>query len=168
VLDETGLPASQLELELTESTLLEDIDTVVQTLRQLKALGVALSMDDFGTGYSSLSYLRRFPLDVLKIDKSFISDLPDNRDAITLTRTIIAMAGSLNMKTIAEGVETAGQLAFLSTNGCDAMQGYYFSRPLPVAGMTALLREDKQLDVAGLRRAAEAATLPDLHSVQLA
>jgi EAL domain-containing protein (putative c-di-GMP-specific phosphodiesterase class I) len=150
VLDETGLPANQLELELTESTLMQDTDNVVQTLCQLKALGIALSMDDFGTGYSSLSYLRRFPLDVLKIDRSFIADLPDNRDAMALTRTIIAMAVALNLRTIAEGVETQGQLAFLSANACDAAQGYYFSPPLPVAGFTALLREGKRLIAADL------------------
>ena len=145
VLDETGLPAHLLDLELTESTLMQDTDIVVQTLCDLKALGIVLSMDDFGTGYSSLSYLRRFPLDVLKIDQSFIADLPDNRDAMSLTRTIIAMAASLNLRTIAEGVETQGQLAFLSANGCDAMQGHYFSPPLPVADITALLRDGKRL-----------------------
>ena len=152
VIAETGLPASRLDIELTESTLMQDKESVIQKLHQLKALGVTLSMDDFGTGYSSLSYLKRFALDVLKIDQSFIADLPDSKDAMALTKTIIAMAGSLGLKTIGEGVETQGQLAFLSANGCDAMQGYYFSRPLPIADMTALLRNGKHLDLAGLPR----------------
>jgi EAL domain-containing protein (putative c-di-GMP-specific phosphodiesterase class I) len=143
------LPASRLDIELTESTLMQDKEPVIQKLHQLKVLGVTLSMDDFGTGYSSLSYLRRFSLDVLKIDQSFIADLPDSKDAMALTKTIIAMAGSLGLKTIAEGVETMGQLTFLRANGCDAMQGYYFSRPVPVADMTALLCSGKLLDLGG-------------------
>jgi diguanylate cyclase (GGDEF)-like protein/PAS domain S-box-containing protein len=152
VLEQTGLPADRLELELTESTLMKDTETVVGTLRQLKDIGVALGMDDFGTGYSSLSYLRRFELDILKIDQSFVADLPHSRDAMALTRTIIAMARALDIRTIAEGVETPGQLKFLRDNACDAMQGYYFSRPLPVAEMTALLREGTRLDLSAIDR----------------
>jgi diguanylate cyclase (GGDEF)-like protein/PAS domain S-box-containing protein len=135
----TGLPARFLELEVTESTLMHNTDVITETMRQLKQLGVRLALDDFGTGYSSLGYLRRFPIDVLKIDQSFTSDLPTDEGAMSITRAIIAMAGSLNMTTVAEGVETNEQLECLSRLGCDVMQGYLISRPLPVEQMTALL-----------------------------
>jgi diguanylate cyclase (GGDEF)-like protein/PAS domain S-box-containing protein len=145
VLLETGLAASHLELELTESLLMQDCEDVIEALRELKAIGVTLSLDDFGTGYSSLSYLKRFPIDTVKIDKTFIRDITSSVDSASLTKAIIAMAQSLNMKTVAEGVETNGQLAFLSANSCDGIQGYYFSRPLPSGDITALLREGKHL-----------------------
>ena len=135
----TGLPAECLELELTESTLMHNTDAAVETMRQLKSLGVRLALDDFGTGYSSLSYLKRFPIDVLKIDKSFTFDVTSDEGAASITRAIIAMARSLNMITVAEGVETREQLEFLGALGCDVMQGYHISRPLPVDRMTALL-----------------------------
>ncbi|MES2355535.1 MAG: EAL domain-containing protein [Pseudomonadota bacterium] len=147
VLADTGLPPEYLELELTESVFMKDSDSVLEALRQLKALGVFLSLDDFGTGYSSLSYLRRFPIDVVKIDRSFTRDVTDSDDDASLTKAIIAMAKSLNMRTVAEGVETEGQLNFFLENRCDAIQGYFFSRPLPTDGMTALLREGKCLSV---------------------
>ncbi len=139
VLADTGLAAEYLELELTESLLMQNREVVVQALEQLKKIGVTLSLDDFGTGYSSLSYLKQFPIDVVKIDQSFIRDVTNSVDGASLTRSIIAMAESLHMTTVAEGVETEGQLGFLNTNHCDAMQGYYFSRPLPQHEMTALL-----------------------------
>ena len=139
VLRQTGLPAHCLELELTESTLMHDTDTAVQTLRQIKQLGVRLALDDFGTGYSSLSYLKRFPIDVLKIDQSFTFEVTTDEGAASITRAIIAMARSLNMSTVAEGVETAAQLEFLAAAGCDLMQGYFISRPLPAEKITALL-----------------------------
>ena len=134
-----GLPARFLELEVTESTLMHNTDVITETMRQIKQLGVRLALDDFGTGYSSLGYLRRFPIDVLKIDQSFTSDLPNDEGAMSITRAIIAMAQSLNMTTVAEGVETCEQLECLSTLGCDVMQGYLISRPLPAEQMTALL-----------------------------
>jgi diguanylate cyclase (GGDEF)-like protein len=139
VLGRSGLPAECLELELTESTLMHNTVAAVETMRQLKSLGVRLALDDFGTGYSSLSYLRRFPIDVLKIDRSFTMDVTSDEGAASITRAIIAMACSLNMVTVAEGVETKEQLDFLGALGCDVMQGYYVSRPLSVGRMTALL-----------------------------
>ena len=147
VLDETGIPPQSLELELTESALLYNADAVIDTLRELKAIGVSLAMDDFGTGYSSLSYLKRFPIDTIKIDQSFTADLPGSKDAASITRAIIAMAQSLDMKTIGEGVETYQQLDFLSTNACDVIQGHYFSAALRVDEATALLRGDRTLQV---------------------
>jgi EAL domain-containing protein (putative c-di-GMP-specific phosphodiesterase class I)/ActR/RegA family two-component response regulator len=147
VLAETGLAARYLELELTESVLMKDPELVAQTLRQLKEIGVSLSLDDFGTGYSSLSYLKRFPIDVVKIDRAFVRDVTVSADDAALTRAIIAMARSLNMSTVAEGVETPGQLGFVIRNHCDAMQGYHFSRALPVNEMNALLLEGKRLPI---------------------
>jgi diguanylate cyclase (GGDEF)-like protein len=145
ILIETGLAAEHLELELTESLLMKDSETIVQALRELKSIGVVLSLDDFGTGYSSLSYLKRFPIDIVKIDRAFVRDVTSNADGATLTRTIIAMAQSLKLKTVAEGVETKAQLNFLRRNGCDAIQGYYFSQPLLPDDMAVLLRDGKHI-----------------------
>ena len=141
VLEASGLPARCLELELTESALMHNTGAAVETMRQLKKLGVRLALDDFGTGYSSLSYLRRFPIDVLKIDKSFTFDVTSDEGAASITRAIIAMARSLNMTTVAEGVETQAQLDFLAMLECDVMQGYLISRPLPAERITSLLSE---------------------------
>jgi EAL domain-containing protein (putative c-di-GMP-specific phosphodiesterase class I) len=147
------MPPHCLELELTESTLMHDTDAAVATMRQLKRLGVRLALDDFGTGYSSLSYLKRFPIDVLKIDQSFTFDVTTDEGAASITRAIIAMARSLGMTTVAEGVETREQMEFLGALGGDVMQGYLISRPLPVAEITALLREGSTLaEVEGSRR----------------
>jgi EAL domain-containing protein (putative c-di-GMP-specific phosphodiesterase class I) len=112
---------------------------MVQNLHQLKLLGVRLALDDFGTGYSSLSYLKRFPIDVIKIDQSFTFEVCSEDGAASITRAIIAMAQSLKLKTVAEGVETPEQLEFLSALGCDSMQGHYLERPMPVAQMTSFL-----------------------------
>jgi EAL domain-containing protein (putative c-di-GMP-specific phosphodiesterase class I) len=106
---------------------------------------VAFSVDDFGTGYSSLSYLKRFPIDTLKIDQSFVRDIPRNSDDSALAQAIIAMARSLGIRVIAEGVESAGQVAFLRARNCDGIQGYYFSKPVPAEAMTGLLQEDRRL-----------------------
>jgi diguanylate cyclase (GGDEF)-like protein len=149
-LAETGLAAEYLVLELTESLLMKDSHTIVQALRELKAMGVVLSLDDFGTGYSSLSYLKRFPIDVVKIDRSFVHDVTSNVDGASLTKTIITMAQSLKLKTVAEGVETKAQLSFLKRNGCDSIQGYYFSRPLPANEMLVLLHEGKHIPAASM------------------
>ena len=138
-LQRNGLPPHLLELELTESVLAENLTQVGRTLQSLKRLGVRLAMDDFGTGYSSLSYLRHFKLDALKIDRSFVSGLPQVQDATALTTAIIGMAHALGMTCVAEGIETAAQREFLRQQGCDRGQGYFFSRPLPAAAMTALL-----------------------------
>jgi len=130
---DSGLPADALELELTESVLAQDAESTAKLLRELKAIGVHLSIDDFGTGYSSLSYLMHFPIDCLKIDQAFVRDAISNGDHANLTRTIVAMAKSLHMKTVAEGVETEAHRDFLHGLGCDEMQGYFFSRPLQAA-----------------------------------
>jgi len=131
VLNETGLDAAFLELEITESMVMHDPEHAVELLSELKAMGISISIDDFGTGYSSLSYLKRFPIDSLKIDRSFIKDLPLDGDDAAITQAIIAMAHGLKLKVTAEGVETGEQLSFLSIQKCDEMQGFHFSKPLP-------------------------------------
>ncbi|MBI5910497.1 MAG: EAL domain-containing protein [Betaproteobacteria bacterium] len=140
VLDASGLAPAWLELEITESMVMGDPERAIQTLRQLKSMGVALAIDDFGTGYSSLGYLKRFPIDNIKIDRSFIKDIPRNNDDATITRTIIDLTHNLRLKVVAEGVETAAQLNFLREHGCDEMQGYYFSRPLAEDAFSTLVQ----------------------------
>lgn len=139
ILQTTGLAAAQLELEITESVLIEDASAAGKTLVELAALGVRLAIDDFGTGYSSLSYLRRFPINTLKIDRSFVTEMESSPDAVAIVKTIISLADNLGLEIVAEGVETAGQLALLSAFGCAKLQGYLFSRPLPLAGFSRLL-----------------------------
>ncbi|HEY8034156.1 MAG TPA: EAL domain-containing protein [Methylobacter sp.] len=141
VLHETGFPAELLELELTESGLMENEEKAVEVLNNLRTQGVRLAIDDFGTGYSSLAYLKRFPLDVLKIDKSFIDDIPSLQDDMEITATIVAMGHILGFKVLAEGVETLEQLAFLREKGCDTYQGFIRSKPLPAEEFAQLLRE---------------------------
>ncbi len=130
-LTQSGLDPALLELELTESILIQDAEKVLGTVQRLKTLGVKLSIDDFGTGYSSLSYLKRFAVDKLKIDQSFVRDMADDPNDAVIVRTIIQMAKSLNLKTIAEGVETERQLALLKLQHCDEAQGYHFAQPMP-------------------------------------
>ncbi|KAF1050616.1 MAG: putative signaling protein [Stenotrophomonas maltophilia] len=139
VLKETGLPPHCLELELTESQLLDNVDSVSATLRQLREMGVKLAIDDFGTGYASLSYLKRFPVDYVKIDKTFIRDLSERGEDAAITRAVIAMVHGLELKVVAEGVEHEQQLDFLRRHGCDEIQGYLISRPLPAADCVHLL-----------------------------
>ncbi len=141
VLRHSALDPNSLELEITEGTIMQDAASSIHLLKELKDTGLRLAVDDFGTGYSSLNYLKRFPLDVLKIDRSFIKDVMTDSDDAVITKAIIAMAHSLSLEVIAEGVETEEQLGFLRENGCDVMQGYYFSRPVSAAGMTKLLEE---------------------------
>ncbi|MDR3394630.1 MAG: EAL domain-containing protein, partial [Parasulfuritortus sp.] len=131
VLETSGINPARLKLELTESLVLENVEDAIEKMHAIKRLGVRFSMDDFGTGYSSLSYLARLPLDQLKIDRSFVRNLPGKKNDETIARTIITMGRGLNMNVIAEGVETESQRAFLEAHGCDAYQGYLFSRPLP-------------------------------------
>ena len=143
VLNETGFPPHCLELELTESALMEHQETVVQVLDDLRGLGIRLAIDDFGTGYSSLAYLKRFPLDVLKIDKKFIDDIPRSKDDMAIATAIIGIAHTLGFKVLAEGVETAQQLEFLRQQRCDHYQGYYCSPPVPAEKFEALLRQQQ-------------------------
>ena len=158
----SGLDAQYLELELTESLMMQQIDEAVETLARLKRLGVALSIDDFGTGYSSLAYLKLFPLDYLKIDQSFIRDMLSDPSGAAIVRSVIALGHSLNFKIIAEGVETAAQLAYLRRHQCDEMQGYHFSRPLPAEQFGALLQAEKGLAPPdGAQRAARTLLLLD-------
>jgi diguanylate cyclase (GGDEF)-like protein len=145
VLAETGLPAERLDLEITESALVHDAARVADMLTQLKALGVSISIDDFGTGYSSLAYLQKLPFDKLKIDRSFVSGLPDADENAGIVRALLLMAEHLEMETIAEGVETPEELAFLREAGCGQMQGYLFSKPLSNDDFTALLDSGKSL-----------------------
>lgn len=145
VLEETGLPPRLLELELTESQLLDNVESVISIFRQLRELGVKLAIDDFGTGYSSLSYLKRFPVDYVKIDQTFVRDLSHGGEDAAITRAIIAMAHSLGLKVVAEGVETQEQMDFLKLQRCDEIQGYLISRPVETPAFASLLREQAAL-----------------------
>ncbi len=140
-LNETGFPAEYLELEMTESGLMENQEHVMELLNKLRSQGIRLAIDDFGTGFSSLAYLKHFPLDVLKIDKSFIDDIPNLQDDMEIAATIIAMGHILGFKVLAEGVETPEQLAFLREKNCDSYQGYILSPPVPAEAFALLLRE---------------------------
>ena len=139
----TGWDAHWLELELTESVIMENAEETIRVLNQLKTMGITLSVDDFGTGYSSMAYLKRFPLDVVKIDRSFVSDITTDPNDATIVRAIIALAHGLNLTSIAEGVETEQQLNFLREHGCDQIQGYLVNRPVPAEPMESLLRADQ-------------------------
>ncbi|MBO6518532.1 MAG: EAL domain-containing protein [Rhodospirillales bacterium] len=138
-LRESGLDPERLDLELTESLLVERPDETISTLNRLKSLGISISMDDFGTGYSSLSYLTRFPLDSMKIDRAFVTDLPDDRDAVVVVRAIVGMAKQLDLHIVAEGIETERQMEFLHGLGCHTGQGYLFSKPVTNAQFQELL-----------------------------
>lgn len=151
ILAESALEPACLDLEITESMLMQNADSAIRTLLALKEKGVSISLDDFGTGYSSLAYLKRFPLDTIKVDRSFVKDIAADSDDASITRAVITMAHHLKLKVVAEGVETAEQLALLISHQCDVIQGYFFSRPLPVDDMTALLAADKRLPASLLR-----------------
>jgi EAL domain-containing protein (putative c-di-GMP-specific phosphodiesterase class I) len=139
ILKETGLEPGYLELELSESVLMQHAESSVPVLQKLKAMGVRLAIDDFGTGYSSLSYLRQFPIDTLKVDQSFIHEINADTDEATIISAVINMGCRLKHRVIAEGVETAEQLAFLRAHGCDEGQGFYFGRPMPAEETAKLL-----------------------------
>jgi diguanylate cyclase (GGDEF)-like protein/PAS domain S-box-containing protein len=145
VLQESGLPARLLEVEVTESMLMADLKATLGTLHRLKDMGLRLSIDDFGTGYSSLAYLKRFPLDALKVDRSFVKDTPGAADDAAITSAIIAMAHSLKLEVVAEGVETRAQLAFLRARGCEYAQGYLISRPVAAPDLARLLAQAESL-----------------------
>jgi EAL domain-containing protein (putative c-di-GMP-specific phosphodiesterase class I) len=142
VLETFGLAPALLTAEITESSFMEDLEFTKATLTELRDIGISISIDDFGTGYSSLSYLKRLPVDNLKIDISFIRELGKDRDAEAIVSAIITMANALNMKTIAEGVETEEQWRILRLLRCDITQGFYFSRPLPAEGIEKLFAGD--------------------------
>ncbi|SNB46536.1 EAL domain-containing protein [Geobacter sp. DSM 9736] len=145
IIEQTGVEASFLELELTESSVMEEGERTIVTLNELKSMGISLAIDDFGTGYSSLSYLKRFPIDRLKIDRSFVRDLPDDPDDAAITRAIVAMACSMRLDVVGEGVETHAQLAFLRRNGCREVQGFLFSKPLNVEALREQLVRPLQM-----------------------
>ncbi|MDO8893121.1 MAG: EAL domain-containing protein [Sulfurimicrobium sp.] len=145
-LRDTGLPPDCLELELTERMIMLDAESTITILHKLRALGVQFSIDDFGTGYSSLSYLKRFPIDRIKIDQSFVREITSNPEDAAVSQAIISLSHSLNLKTIAEGVETAEQQEYLRTLQCDEIQGFHFSRPVPEQEMSRLLKEGVKLE----------------------
>jgi EAL domain-containing protein (putative c-di-GMP-specific phosphodiesterase class I) len=140
VLAETGLDPKSLELELTESVLMKHAASAAAILQTLRESGIRVTIDDFGTGYSSLSYLRKFPVDALKIDQSFIRQISTTGDDTVIMKAVIGMGRSLKLRVIAEGVETLEELAFLRAYRCDEAQGYYFSRPVPPQQFAMLLR----------------------------
>jgi diguanylate cyclase (GGDEF)-like protein/PAS domain S-box-containing protein len=145
VLEETGLAPTSLDIELTESLVMEDVEAAIRTMGELKLMGVKLSIDDFGTGYSSLSYLRRFPVDVLKIDRSFVRDITSSEDDAAMVAAIIELARGLRMRVIAEGVETEAQLDYLKRRGCDEVQGHVYARAASGADVEAMLRTGRQV-----------------------
>jgi EAL domain-containing protein (putative c-di-GMP-specific phosphodiesterase class I) len=147
-LEDTGCSGRYLEMEITEGMVMNDPANAVATMEELKRSGIRIAMDDFGTGYSSLAHLKHFPIDSLKVDRSFIADLPVDEGNVAITQAIIAMARTLQLTVIAEGVETAAQFNFLRSRGCDEVQGYYFSPPLAFEEATALLVESAANDAA--------------------
>ena len=149
ILHESGLAPSCLELELTESLVMHDVELAISTMHELKAMGVKLAIDDFGTGYSSLAYLKRFPVDVLKIDQSFVRDIARDSASASMVAAIISLAHELGLRVIAEGVETAHELEFLRSRSCDEVQGYLYSRPVPAADFVRTLEALRALPATG-------------------
>jgi EAL domain-containing protein (putative c-di-GMP-specific phosphodiesterase class I)/CheY-like chemotaxis protein len=147
ILQETGLDPACLELEIIESMVMRDINSAVSMLKELKSIGVKLSIDDFGTGYSSLNHLRSFPFDKLKMDISFVREVTSDPGSAAIAKTIISLAHNLNLLVIAEGVETKAQLSYLRNQGCDEMQGFFFSKPIPAEDLAQLLLEDRHLSL---------------------
>ncbi len=139
ILNEKQIESKYLEMEITESMLMDDIQNAIDTMHRLKRLGLTLAIDDFGTGYSSLSYLKQFPVDVLKVDREFVKDIPFNKSDMAITSAVIAMAHKLHLKVVAEGIETEEQMEFLKSNNCEIGQGYYFGRPQPATEISILL-----------------------------
>ena len=181
-LRESGLAAERLELEITESVLLHDSEAVLSILHRIKALGVQISMDDFGTGYSSLSYLRSFPFDKIKIDRSFVRDLPHDSNSVAIVRAVVGLSGTFGIAVTAEGVETSEQAAQLALEDCNQLQGYLFSKPIPAGDIPALigrlatdpLEADASATVAvpvaateAVRRAVDAGRAPDTADARL-
>ncbi len=150
VIEDSGADPAMLKLEITESMLMENPQRMANILERLKSLGLSLAMDDFGTGYSSLSYLNRFPIDVIKIDRSFIRRMFQGRRDTKLVRTIVSLGRGMDMDVVAEGVEELGQVDTLQDMGCELAQGYYYSKPLPAEEATRLLKEGRALGPEGL------------------
>jgi EAL domain-containing protein (putative c-di-GMP-specific phosphodiesterase class I) len=148
VLDETGLDARSLKLEVTESSMMHDPEKSLGTLRRLKLMGIGLEIDDFGTGYSSLSYLQKLPFDTVKIDRSFIKELGTGAESSEIVRTIVELARSLDMEVVAEGVETEDQLERVTMLGCEYVQGFYFAKPVGAKTTEALMKEKDELQQA--------------------
>jgi EAL domain-containing protein (putative c-di-GMP-specific phosphodiesterase class I) len=146
ILNEAGISGDALTLELTETLIMQDIDYSIRIIKAIKDLGLTISIDDFGTGYSSLNYLRKFPIDMLKIDRSFIIDISINPQDASIVSSIITMGHNLNMKVIAEGIETVDQYKLLMDRGCDAIQGFLVSPPLTASGLTEMLMNTEQVD----------------------
>jgi EAL domain-containing protein (putative c-di-GMP-specific phosphodiesterase class I) len=149
LMERTGLSPGCLGIEVTENTACLNMDQVVGLLRRLRRLGVKIIMDDFGSGYSSLSRLKRFPVDSVKIDKAFISGIPDDHDDVAILRAIIALAKTLNLEVVAEGVENERQAELLRRFDCDAAQGFFFARPLPAAEFESLFGDPRRLSGGG-------------------
>lgn len=145
ILEITGCPVDCLELEITESTLMDHVDEAILTMRQIKEMGISIAIDDFGTGYSSLSYLKRFPIDVLKVDRSFVMDIPNDLSDMEITAAVIAMAHKLSLKVVAEGIETKDQVDFLKQNRCEYGQGFMIARPMPGTELESYIREPLQV-----------------------
>ena len=141
LLEQHQLPANALELEITESTMMDGVANAAQILRDIKGMGVSLAIDDFGTGYSSLAYLKTFDIDKLKIDQSFIRDIHSDPDDAAIVRALVVLSHELGLEVVAEGVEDEAQLNFLQALGCDIAQGYFFSKPLPAADFVAFMRQ---------------------------
>src|SRR5262249_37672261 len=147
ILSLTGVAPSKLEFELTETALMADLEFAAQALQTLKSSGVRISLDDFGTGYSSLNHIRRFSLDALKIDRGFVNGVTSDSDDATIVTAVIGLAHNLQLRVIAEGVETQAHLEFLRAHGCDEAQGYYFARPLAREAITRMLAGQQLADL---------------------
>ncbi len=145
VLEETNVPPNRLEIEITEGLLIDQSDDAIVSLEKISATGVSISLDDFGTGYSSLSYLKQFPIDVLKIDRSFVMDLQDNKDSLVIVEAIVGLAKNLGLSVTAEGIEEKWHADFLTERGCDEGQGYYFARPMPKEEMQQILEDSRTM-----------------------
>jgi len=150
VLRQTGLDPARLELEITESVLIQDPKFTLININRIRALGVQIVLDDFGTGYSSLSYFRQFPFDKVKIDRTFIADMLENSQALSIVKAVISLGRGLNLQVVAEGVETHQQLAALMKQGCTHVQGYLFGRPMPIINFLGSVLRDHRLKVAQL------------------
>jgi EAL domain-containing protein (putative c-di-GMP-specific phosphodiesterase class I) len=140
ILAETGMAPELLELEITESMIMQHVDIAAEKAAAMKKLGIRLAIDDFGTGYSSLSQLKRFPIDTLKIDRAFVRDIPQSEDDTAITKAVISLGKALGVRVVAEGVETSEQYGFLRENGCDEMQGFLFSKPCHPDAFVDLLK----------------------------